>query len=918
MNPRHSNKREAIQAPQGNHEAMIDLNKTPWCTPASEVVANLGIADTAVGLNERQVAERLEMYGANASRKTAGNPWLSLLAGQFQSLVVWILVAAAILSGIFSDWIECAAIIAVLLINALIGFVTELKAVRSMDALRRLTDVMATVRRDGGLVRMSAKQIVPGDIVILDAGDIVPADLRLLETSRLQIDESSLTGESVPVEKKADEVALAMPLAERSSMAYKATPVTRGTAVGIVTDTGANTEIGQISTLVSEADDQNSPLDKQLDRLGSRLIGVTVAVTILTVLLGISAGKDTYLMIQTGLALAVAAIPEGLPIVATIALARGMWRMAKHNALINRLSAVETLGATGIICTDKTGTLTQNEMTLVRLALPGSDIELTDRGFFAKLADETHSKVTADEDGGLLAALSVASLCNNASIDGGRMGDPLEVALLVGADLAAIDRSRLLKELPRESETAFDSDIKMMATRHSTSNGLWLVAVKGAAEPVIAACANLSENDQTRWLEQNETMAAGGLRVIAVAQKTTGNEDEPPYAGLTFLGLVGVLDPPRDEIAPALNACRTAGIRVVMMTGDQAPTAKNIAQRVGLVGDEDQMIVIESGEFSEVEALDESTRDRLLDASIFCRVSPRQKLDLVKLYQNSGSIVAMTGDGVNDAPALKQADIGIAMGVRGTEVAKETADMILRDDRFSSIVEAIFQGRVIFANIRKFVVYLMSCNLSEILVVGIGAALATGIPILPLQILFLNLVTDVFPALALGAGTGDPAVMKHRPRPSGEPILRRRDWLQIVGFSLLLASAVLTSHQFAARSLGFDESQCISVAFLVLAFAQLFHVFNMGTGWEVTRNRYVWGALLICIALLSAAYFFTPLALVMGLVQIGTNGWGLVLVASLLPLVAGRLSQMIRRSIPGAPSTIPAQMTDRNAHIFHP
>lgn len=869
---------------------MPTANSMPWSKTVEEVLLDIAVEDTATGLTESQAAERLRTHGENAIGETEKVPWWSLLIRQFRGLVVWLLVAAAVLSGVFSDWIECGAILVVLLINALIGFVTELKAVRSMDALRKLTDVMATVRRDAKLSRIRARNIVPGDIVVLEAGDIVPADLRLLEASQLQVDESSLTGESVPTEKTPGAVAAVAPLAERSCMAFKATHVTRGTAEGIVTATGAKTEIGQVSTLVSETEDEHTPLDRQLDRLGSRLVGVTVGVTILTIGLGIAAGQEAYLMIQTGIALAVAAIPEGLPIVATIALARGMWRMAKRNALISRLSAVETLGATGIICTDKTGTLTQNEMTLVRMALPETEVELTNGGFFAEVGDETQAKISADAEENLQAALSIATLCNNASIDGDRIGDPLEVALLAGADLVGIDRRRLLSEHERVSETAFDSESKMMATHHRDGGKRCLVAVKGAAEPVIAACVNLSEDERAHWLQGNIKMASGGLRVIALAQKFAESEKESPYAGLTFLGLAGLLDPPRDDIAQALDACKTAGIRVIMMTGDQAPTAKSIAMRVGLVdGDADKIEVIESGEFSNLDVLDDRVRNRLLSATIFSRVTPRQKLDLVKLHQRNDAIVAMTGDGVNDAPALKQADIGIAMGVRGTEVAKETADMILRDDRFSTIVEAIFQGRVIFTNIRKFVVYLMSCNLSEILVVGFGAALVERIPILPLQILFLNLVTDVFPALALGAGSGDRAVMQQLPRPAGEPILRRNEWLRIVGYSLLLATAVLGAHQFAGWSLGYDQSQCITVAFLVLAFAQLFHVFNMSSGWQIVGNRYVWSALGICTGLLLVAYFFMPFASIMGLVKIDSEGWLLVATASFAPLLIGRL-----------------------------
>ena len=569
-----------------------------------------------------------------------------------------------------------------------------------------------------------------------------------------------------------------------------------------------------------------------------------------------------------------------------------MWRMANRNALINRLSAVETLGATSVICTDKTGTLTENKMTLVRLALPGEEWALTPENQFAPL-DANHERLGTkpSNNEALRTALETASLCNNATFDeaGGGIGDPLEVALLIGADIAGVDRKKLLAAYERVSESAFDSDLKMMGTRHSTGIGRWRVAVKGAAEPVIAACSSLGEDEKARWLERNEEMAGNGLRVIALAQKMVSTEGEDLYTDLTFIGLVGLLDPPREDVASSLEACRKAGVRVVMMTGDQAPTATNVARRVGLLAPGEDAVVVKHENLGDPGSLNDSERSRVVSASIFSRVTPKEKLDIVKLHQSSGSIVAMTGDGVNDAPALRQADIGIAMGVRGTEVAKETADMILRDDRFSTIVEAVFQGRVIFANIRKFVVYLMSCNLSEILVIGIGAGLAESLPMLPLQILFLNLVTDVFPALALGAGTGSRSVMQKPPRPSGERILRRREWMRIVGFSAVLASSVLVAHQFAWRNLGFSDAQCVTVAFLVLAFAQLWHVFNMEDVAEVMRNRYVWMALVLCSVLILAAFFVPPLAVVMGLVSIGGHGWVLVLSSSLVPLMLGTL-----------------------------
>ncbi|NNE93267.1 MAG: HAD-IC family P-type ATPase [Verrucomicrobiales bacterium] len=863
----------------------LRVPSSPWCETREEIVSGLTPSGTASGLTESEVAERKLAFGPNALAEQIPPSWWSLLFRQLRSLVVALLAAAALLSGIFGDWVECLAILAVIAINTAIGFFTELKAMRSMDALRRLTESMATVRRGGQMMRINATDLVPGDLVSLEAGDLVPVDLRLLQASQLQVDESALTGESVPVEKQTDSLPADTLLPDRSNMVFKSTPVTRGAALGVATATGPRTEIGQIGMLVAgvQADEQ-TPLDQRLNVLARRLVWVTLATVLLTGALGIWAGKETYLMIQTSIALAVAAIPEGLPVVATIALARGMWMMASRNALINRLSAVETLGSTSIICTDKTGTLTENRMTLMRMVLPSGEVELGKDEQLIPTGENLDPTAVQD-------ALTIATLCNDASIDpeGKGIGDPLEVALLLGAQKAGIDRDKLESQHPRLSETAFDSDVKMMATLHHEGAGNYLFAIKGAAEPVVSACSDLTGADRELWLERNQSLAAKGLRVIALAKKTVRNEDEPPYADLEFVGLVGLLDPPRKDIAAALEKCTRAGIRVIMMTGDQAATAMNVAQRVGLPGTRDPSCVIEASSLGDGHISDDSNRDHVLAAAIFSRVTPRQKLDIVELHQQQGGIVAMTGDGVNDAPALRTADIGIAMGQRGTEVAREASDMILRDDRFSSIVEAVAQGRVIFGNIRKFVVYLMSCNLSEILVIGIGAALADGLPMLPLQILFLNLVTDVFPALALGAGRGDPSAMQQPPRPSGEPVLRRREWTRIVSYSIVLAAAVLGAYQFASRSLGFDDSGCVTVAFLVLAFAQLWHVFNIADSDEVLRNRYVWMALGLCTILILTAYLVAPLAAVMGLVPIGASGWSLVMLASLAPLTIHQL-----------------------------
>ncbi|HEX3035811.1 MAG TPA: cation-transporting P-type ATPase, partial [Thermodesulfobacteriota bacterium] len=813
---------------------------------------------------------------------------------------------------VFGELVEGVAIIAVILINALIGFFTELRAVRSMEALRRLGSMNAKVRRDGRILEIPSQELVPGDIVIIEGGDVVTADLRLVETSKLQADESSLTGESFPVSKQIESLNGEVPLAERSNMLFRGTAVTRGSGEGVVVATGMSTELGQISSLVEEAQEEKTPLEKRLDQLGQELIWVTLAITATVAVIGILRGKETFLMIETAIALAVAAIPEGLPIVATIALARGMMRMAHRNALINRLSAVEALGATGVICTDKTGTLTENRMTVTRIALESGEVEISGEGFEAKCVfTKGGEPVNPLEDSVLRTALEVGLLCGNASLEGekggieekkGAIGDPVEVALLMAGTKAGMDRDSLLQMMPEVREEAFDPDVKMMATFHK-EDSLYRVAVKGAPEPVLEACSlirdesgekGISDEDRRRWLNRNNKMAEEGLRVLALAIKAVNSPELEPYENLTFLGLVGFLDPPRSDARRAIVSCRDSGIKVIMVTGDHPITARNIAQAVGLIG-RDRAEVIQGKELENHDELYEEDRRRLLQASIFARVNPKQKLDLIFLHQGNGSIVAMTGDGVNDAPALKKADIGIAMGKRGTQVAREAADMVLKDDAFSTIVVAVEQGRVIFNNIRKFVFYLLSCNVSEIMIVSLASFINAPLPILPLQILFLNLITDVFPALALGVGEGDPEIMKRSPLNPKEPILTRRRWLAIGGYSSIITVSVLGAFALAFSWLKMGEKGAITVSFLTLAFSQLFHVFNMrdrGSSFirnDVTLNPYIWGALALCVLLLIVAVYIPGLAAVLNVANPGLDGWVLVLIMSLVPVAIGQI-----------------------------
>jgi len=893
----------------------------PWTLSVDEVLQALDVP-VDEGLDAEEVQLRRKRYGQNRLRFAEKRSALDILVEQFKSVIVALLAVASIVSFSFGEVVEGIAIGVVILINAAIGFVTELRAVRSMEALQELSQVSSKVRRGGQAKEVPAEDIVPGDIVLVDGGDVVTADLRLFEASKLQANESALTGESVPVGKQTDPVEEETPLAELHSMLFKGTAVTRGSGKGVVVATGMDTELGHISSLVEEAEEEITPLERRLSQLGHRLIWVTLGIAALVTISGVLSGRDLFLMIRSGIALAVASVPEGLPIVATVALARGMWRMARRNAVVNQLSAVETLGSTNVILTDKTGTLTENRMTVIHLLLPSaedtsSQIDVTGEGLETEgqFSQQDGSVVDPNEHELLRRAIEVGVLCNNASLrkdeaDEGpsSIGEPTEVALLVAGAKAGIDRHALMDDIPEVHEEAFDPQVKMMATFHQRRDGDgYLVAVKGALESVIESSTHvlteegrreLTDEDRQRWTQRNHEMAEKGLRVIATASKTVNSADEGPYQELTFLGLHALLDPPRSDVRDSIEAAQSAGLRVVMITGDQPATARNVAHAVGLV-DDPGADVVHGGDVGDLKDLSAEQREHVMRTPIFARVSPEQKLDLIALHQEDGAIVAMTGDGVNDAPALKKADIGVAMGQRGTQVAREAADMVLKDDRFSTIVAAIHQGRTIFNNIRKFVLYLLSCNVAEIIVVGLASLLNAPLPILPLQILFLNLVTDVFPALALGVGKGDPHIMERPPRDPEERVLMRQHWMGIIGYSSVISVAVLGALAISVLWMGMEEAQAVTISFLTLAFAQLWHVFNMrdhDTGVfnnDVTENPWIWGALALCTVLLLLAVYVPGLADLLQVNNPGVEGWALIIGMSVIPWFAGLIIKAV-------------------------
>jgi Ca2+-transporting ATPase len=886
----------------------------PWLSPSEKVLEALEVS-AEMGLGPREVQSRRMQFGSNRIRQARKERALEILVRQFRSLVIGLLAGAAVLSFSFSNWVEGIAIVVAILINGLIGFVTELRAVRSVEALKELSTTTARVRRNGNVEEVKSKDLVPGDMVLIEEGDIVGADVRLLGSSMLRVDESALTGESAPVSKSAEPLSGEVHLAERVNMLYKGTAVTTGGGEAVVTATGKSTELGHISSMVEEAVGEGyTPLERRLNRLGHRLVWVTLALVGIMAAAGILSGKEVYLMVEMAIVLAVAAIPEGLPIVATVALAQGMWRMARRSALARKLSAVETLGSTNVICVDKTGTLTENRMTVEEILLPGGRVRVeretdVEDGVFIKDEDALEPL----EYGPLRMLLETGALCNNASLENRRsdenlvLGDPTEVALLSVAEEAGIDRGRLLDDLPEVREEVFDPEMRMMATYHELGDGC-SIAVKGAPESVIEVSTSILSSEGPRsfgkkerhaWRRTSDRLAEGGLRVLALAQKH-GNLKDEPYENLTFLGIVGILDPPRPGVASVIEKSRRAGIRVTMVTGDQMLTARYIGGRVGLTEDGAESVV-RGDELREPAELRPEERSRLLESSVFARVTPRQKLNLVKLHQENGAVVAMTGDGVNDAPALEKADIGVAMGKRGTQVAREAADMVLRDDSFSTIVAAVELGRAIFENIRKFTVYLLSGNIGEIITVSLVSLTSAPMPLKPLQILYLNVVNDVFPALALGVGKADADLMHRKARNPAEPILTRGHWWRITGFGALIAGSCLGAFAISIYLLKMSTDQTVTVSFMTLAFARLWHVFNMrGTSSsvlsnEITKNPFILCALFLCAGLLVAAVYVPGLSSVLKTAHPGARGWVLILGMSFLPLLAGQIIKVALR-----------------------
>jgi Ca2+-transporting ATPase len=874
---------------------IADPLEAPHALSATAVSQVLAVNPDS-GLASTEVATRLARYGANALQSIRPRAAWRILLDQFYSLIIALLAVAAVVSWITHDHLEAVAIVLVLIINALVGFFTEWQAGRALDALRRQAHTTTRVRRDGYERAIDAEEIVPGDIILLSAGDRVSADARLVEAYNLQAEESALTGESTTVEKLTAPVASDAPLAERRSMLYAGTAITMGRAVALVTSTGINTELGKIGRLVAASVKEESPLERRMGELGRRLVYLVLFIAAVVTLTGYFRGDGFWMMVEVGISLAVAAVPEGLPAVTTLILALGVLRMAREQAIIRRLAAVETLGSTTVICSDKTGTLTENRMTVREYHLAdGRTIEI-DR-----------QPLSLESDPLLERAVRVGVLCNEASFHAGAneetraIGDPTETALLVAADALVLDVMRERAIHPKLIEQPFHATTKRMTTLHRKADGTRFAALKGAPSVVLEACSTyvnrdgrlcpLDEERRARLRAADERMADRALRVLALAEKHFADQsdqltDQALQDGYTFLGFVGLIDPPRARVAEAIERAHAAGIRTVMLTGDQINTGRAIARELGLSN---------TGETRALHARDLTGADqaRLAEMArttdVFARVSPEDKLRIVEALQKAGEVVAVTGDGVNDAPALKRANIGIAMGLRGTEVAKEAADVVLADDNFATLVKAVEGGRTIYANIIKFVHMMFSHNLGEVLTIFTAIALAWPLPLLPLQILWINIVTDVFPALALAVEPASPEVMKQRPR-SPRSALLSKPFLVLIGWqAMMLAALALAAYAWALGRYG-AGAHSRTVVLLALIGVQLGHMFNCRSRTRscfdgLFRNPLLWGAVLVVVSLQLLAVYLSPLALVLDTVRPTGTDWIVITICTLAPIM---------------------------------
>ncbi len=769
------------------------------------------LGSSARGISSAHAEEHLARYGPNVLEEKKKKPPWRLFFNQFADFMILVLIAAAIISGLMGEITDTMVILVIVVVNAVVGFVQEYRAGKAIDALRQMAAPNATVIRDGHPAQIPATNVVPGDLAVLEAGNVVPADIRLFEVHNLQVDEASLTGESFVTEKNSDLLSgIDIPLGDRRNMAYKGTYITYGRAKGIVVATGMNTELGNIARLLQE-NDTATPLQKRLSVFGKNLSYIIMLICLVVFTMGYLRGEEPLLMLLTAISLAVAAIPEALPAVITIALALGAKRMVRRKALVRNLPAVETLGSVTYICTDKTGTLTINKMTVQEVYSDGTVIPAKELQYYR-------------EDESVQSLLKAMALCNDVAEghDGNSIGDPTEVALSMTAKDHKLLKKELERTYPRVAEIPFDSERKRMTTIHSDGTS-FVAFTKGALDGLLEVTAGLDRRGKDQWTSRGDLMANKGLRVLGFATRAFSELPEQiTYEtierDLSIVGIAGLMDPPREEAKQAVHECKAAGIRAVMITGDHLLTAKNIAERLGIIESPGDLIITGTG----LAAMSSREfEEKVEHIRVYARVSPEQKLNIVKALQDKGHFVAMTGDGVNDAPSLKRADIGVAMGITGTDVSKEAADMILLDDNFATIVKSVRQGRRIYDNIRKFIRYIMTGNSGEIWTILLAPFFGLPIPLLPIHILWINLVSDGLPGIALAAEPAEKGIMNRPPRPAGESIFAGGLGRHILWVGFLIGAVSIATQALAIR---LGDSHWQTMVFTVLSFSQMGHV----------------------------------------------------------------------------------------------
>tara|TARA_R110002095_G_scaffold199834_1_gene179836 strand:- start:945 stop:3620 length:2676 start_codon:yes stop_codon:yes gene_type:complete len=859
------------------------------------------------GLTSEEAQQRREHYGLNELiEKKRKSLWMMFL-DQFKDFMILVLIAAAVIAGMIGEPVDTIAIAVIILLNAVLGFVQEYRAEKAMAALKKMAAPSTTVIRDGHAESITAEQLVPGDLVILEAGDVVPADTRLTEAVQLRTDEAALTGESEPVEKQTAAIkAEDLSLGDRKNMAYKGTLITSGRGRGLVTDTGMRTELGQIAVLLQDQTEGRTPLQKRLTSFGQKLASAVLAICAIVFLAGLLRGEPPLLMLLTAISLAVAAIPEALPAVITISLALGARKLVRQQALVRKLPAVETLGSVTYICSDKTGTLTLNRMTVEQVSAGGQLYEAKD---LLPLEQDELEEGTPAGGNHLALLLKALALCNDVRQDpaGDVVGDPTETALFELAREKGYLRERLDETFPRQAEIPFDADRKLMTTFHPWENGQVISFTKGAAEEIVERCEKVltqqgqEEIKHAQVLQTAEQFAGEGLRTLGFGLRVWDHLPDPLTSeqvetGLVLIGIVGMLDPPRPEAAESVAMCRSAGIQPVMITGDHPLTAAVIARRVGIIRGEGESVMTgqEVGRLSQ-----EEFENKVEQVRVYARVAPKQKLKIVKALQDKGHFVAMTGDGVNDAPALKRADIGVAMGITGTDVSKEASHMILLDDNFATIVKTVREGRRIFDNIRKFIKYTMTSNLGEIWTIFLAPFLGLPIPLLPIHILWINLVTDGVPGLALAAEPGESNIMSRPPRDPKESIFAKGLGAHIIWVGLLMGGVSIVTQ---AWFIGGTQAHWQTMVFTVLCLSQMGHVLAIRSEHEsffsqgAFSNKPLLAAVLLTFALQMATIYVPFLNPIFKTAPLTVGELVITLLLSTVVFVAVELEKAFKRS----------------------